>query len=182
MEGRSPQNKDEKFSIPVELFWLSGVLNVFACVCPSKLQLKCWPSTGTAISARLIHTVSRDKSWPVRIVSANRAAMFEGQLRGSNPCVKPTLLGYKTWCIRRVVEVICWRPKGGRWLLSSAVELQLEEPRTRQANVTGQSRQYGRVAMPKDAGIFHEMKGQEMNQKMCTSRELREFAWVESTV
>lgn len=43
--------------------------------------------------------------------------MFQGQLRGSNPCVKPTLLGHKTRRIRRVVEVICQRPEGGGWLL-----------------------------------------------------------------
>lgn len=42
--------------------------------------------------------------------------MFQGQLRGSNPCVKPTLLGHKTRRIRRVVEVICQRPEGGGWL------------------------------------------------------------------
>lgn len=167
----------------------SYMLTVFAYVCPSKLQLKCWPPTGPAISARLIHTVSRDKSWPVRTVSANRAAMFEGQLRGSNPWVKPTLLGYKTWCIRRVVEVICWRLEGGRWLVSSAVEVQLEERRTRQTNVTGQSKQYGRFAMPKDAGNFRETRGQGMNQKQAGSWEnlpklspLSKWQWLKNAV
>lgn len=167
----------------------SYMLTVFAYVCPSKLQLKCWPPTGPAISARLIHTVSRDKSWPVRTVSANRAAMFEGQLRGSNPWVKPTLLGYKTWCIRRVVEVICWRLEGGRWLVSSAVEVQLEERRTRQTNVTGQSKQYGRFAMPKDAGNFRETRVQGMNQKQAGSWEnlpklspLSKWQWLKNAV
>lgn len=47
--------------------------------------------------------------------------MFQGQLKGSNPRVKPTLLGHKTCCISRVVEVICRGLEGGSWLLGSAV-------------------------------------------------------------